>query len=343
MTAQSPPWENRLLSMAYEALTHHHAEGIQTEKIAPQAREEVLEFAYRRAEAITKAHSRTFYLASALLPVEKRRAIRALYAFCRVSDDLVDGDPNASQSALESWREIALGDHADEIDLVALAWADTRHRYQIPLKLGEQLIDGIAEDLSPANYETFEDLSAYCYRVASTVGLMAMHIIGFRGKQAIPYAIKLGVALQLTNILRDVGEDWVAGRLYLPREELAEFGLTPEDIGAGVTDERWSAFLQFQIARNRQLYAEAMPGIAYLNPEGRFAIAAAAELYQAILEDICAHEGDIFNRRAHISLVGKLRRLPGIWWRSRFGYPARDVERAFVSLPKSGKLGCKGL
>lgn len=343
MTAQSPPWEHRLLSMAYEALAHHSAEVNSAASRTSIAHTELLEFAYRRAEAITQEHSRTFYLASALLPAEKRRAMRALYAFCRVSDDLVDGDPNASRGTLESWRRISLGEAADESDLVALAWTDTRHRYQIPVKLGEQLIDGIAEDLTPARYETFDDLSAYCYRVASTVGLMAMHIIGFQGEQAVPYAIKLGVALQLTNILRDVGEDWEAGRLYLPREELDAFGLAPDDIAAGVTDHRWGAFLRFQIERNRQLYSEAMPGINYLKPEGRFAIGAAADLYKAILDDIYANQGDVFNRRAHIGLAGKLRRLPGIWWRSTFGYPTRQLERSLASVRSGEKLSSEGL
>ena len=339
MTAQSPPWENRLLSMAYEALTFHPSETSGAFDRLPRAHDDLLELAYQRAEAITREHSRTFYLASGLLPAEKRRAMRALYAFCRVSDDLVDGDPNASRGAVERWRKTALTDQAGENDLVALAWTDTRLRYRIPVKLGEQLIDGVTEDLEPVRYETFDDLSAYCYRVASTVGLMAMHIIGFQGEQAIPYAIKLGVALQLTNILRDIGEDWESGRLYLPREELP-IGLSIEEIAAGKKDPRWRAFLQFQIARNRQLYAEALPGIAYLHPEGRFAVAAAAELYQAILDDISTHQMDVFNRRAHLGLWGKLSRLPGIWWRSRFGYSAQGSN---VPLQKREKLGSKGL
>ena len=152
-----------------------------------------------------------------------------------------------------------------------------------------------------------------CYGVASTVGLMAMHIVGFEDTRAIPFAVKLGVALQLTNILRDVGEDWRAGRLYLPQEELAEFGLSEADIAAGQIDDRWRAFMRFQIERTRELFLEAMPGIALLDPDGRFAIAASAELYRSILEDIELHDYDVFSRRAHINTWGKVRRLPGIW------------------------------
>ena len=117
-------------------------------------------------------------------------------------------------------------------------------------------------------YHTFGELTTYAYGVASTVGLMSMHIIGFAGEQAIPYAIKLGVALQLTNILRDIGEDWRAGRLYLPMDEMAAFGLSEADLDRGRVDDRWRALMRFQIERNRRLYAEANPGIALLNREG---------------------------------------------------------------------------
>jgi phytoene synthase len=184
----------------------------------------------------------------------------------------------------------------------------------VPVRYGEQLIDGVARDLTQSRYQTFEELAAYCYAVASTVGLMSMHVIGYAGAHAIPYAIKLGVALQLTNILRDVGEDWQAGRLYLPHEDLAQFGLQEEDIARGEVTDNWRAFMRYQIARNRLLYAEAAPGIALLDRDGRFAIGAAAGLYQGILQDIEAHDYDVFSRRAFVSKWGKLRRLPGIWW-----------------------------
>ena len=144
-------------------------------------------------------------------------------------------------------------------------------------------IDGVARDLDQARYATFDDLTAYAYGVASTVGLMSMRIIGYRSAAAIPYAIKLGVALQLTNILRDVGEDWRAGRVYLPADELAAFGLSEEDVARGQVDDRWRDFMRFQIERNRRLYAEAWPGIELLNEDGRFAIAAAGDLYRRIL------------------------------------------------------------
>lgn len=314
MSAQTLSWENQLLAWAYEALesrfhTVDSLHGSMTDA-------ETLERAYRYCETLTRAHSHTFYLASGLLPTDKRRAIRALYAFCRISDDLVDQSGSELRGRLEAWRNRALGAYPNQDDPVALAWADTRARYHIPLGYAEQLISGVARDLTQMRYTTFDELAAYCYGVASTVGLMVMHIIGFASLQAISYAIKLGVALQLTNILRDVGEDWRGGRLYLPQDELAAFGLTEASIAAGRIDDRWRDFMRFQIERTRQLYAHAMPGITLLNRDGRFAIVAAAELYKGILDDIEAHDYDVFSRRACVSTWGKLRRLPSIWWRS---------------------------
>jgi 15-cis-phytoene synthase len=286
--------------------------------------------AYERCQAITRENSKTFFMASSLLPEEKRKAIQALYAFCRVSDDLVDRPDNdpagqPTRTTLESWRQMIVFGRtlSDGIystgRAVSLAWTDVRRRFCIPLGYVEQLIDGLALDLSQARYETFSQLAEYCYGAACTVGLMSMHITGYSQREAIPYAIRLGVALQLTNILRDIGEDWRAGRLYLPLEELADFHLGEADIAAGCVDDRWRAFMRFQISRARQLYEEALPGVALLHRDGRFAIAAAGELYRAILDQIEANDYDVFRRRAATGTWGKVRLLPGIWWRANTG------------------------
>jgi len=304
-------WEPALLSRALEAW--------QSITIAaPQSLADrmLLERAYAACEQLTARHSRSFYRASGFLSREKRHAVRALYAFCRVTDDIVDcPDCNARQS-LSEWRRIALTTEPPADNLVAVAWADARQRYGIPLRLTEQLIDGVARDLEPTRYATFDDLTIYAYGVASTVGLMSMRIVGYRNAGAIPYAIKLGVALQLTNILRDVGEDWRSGRVYLPADELARFDLTEVDLARGQIDDRWRAFMQFQIERNRRLYMEAWPGIHLLNEDGRFAIAAAGDLYRRILDDIEAHDYNVFMRRAHVSTPRKLLSLFNLWWNS---------------------------
>lgn len=312
MVAQTRTWESRLLTLASEAW--HVGAFVGN---SPIADEKILQDAYTYCDRVTAKHSRSFYMASSLLPIEKRNAVRALYAFCRITDDIVDCQDGPVQEKLDQWHSRAFSNHPPLDDLAALAWADARLRYQIPLRYAEQLVEGVSRDMVQDRYATFEDLATYSYGVASTVGLMSMHIIGFSGAEAIPYAIKLGLALQITNILRDVGEDWRRGRLYLPQEELAEFGLTEDDIAAGVVDEKWRAFMRFQIDRNRQLYEEAWAGIAMLHEDGRFAIAAAAGLYQGILDAIEDNDYDVFNHRAYIGTWGKLRRLPGLWWRSR--------------------------
>ena len=313
MTAvTTSPWEHQLLDWAHEGVDSHagaHEQPLPVESLLGQA--------YTYCTALTRVHSRTFFLASGLLPAERRPAVRALYAFCRVTDNVVDQAGGDAPERLEAWRRRALAHTAAADDPVALAWTDARLRYGIPRRYAEQLIEGVSRDLRPARYASFEDLAAYCYGVASTVGLMAMHIIGFAGPEAIPYAVKLGVALQLTNILRDVGEDWRAGRVYLPQDELALFGLCDADLAEGAVSERWRAFMRYQIDRNRTLYAEAAPGIALLAQEGRLAITAAAELYRAILGQIEANDMDVFSRRARVSGLGKVQRLPGIWWKAK--------------------------
>lgn len=315
MQLQTHAWEHALLSLAHEA--RHTDVPVRELKVDPQT----LARAYEYCESVIAVHSRSFHLASSLLPREKRRAARALYAFCRTTDDIVDRGDGNEQERLAAWRRRILLTNPPVDDLVALAWTDTRLRYAVPVRYAEQLIDGVAKDLEKVRYQTFDELAAYCYRVASTVGLMSMHIIGYAGQHAVPYAIKLGVALQITNILRDVAEDWRADRLYLPQADLASFDLSEDDIARGAergeVTPRWREFMRYQIDRNRRLYAEAMPGIALLDRDGRFAIAAAAELYCGILTDIEAHDYDVFSRRASLSKWAKLRRLPAIWWHSR--------------------------
>ena len=309
---QAHAWEPSLISLAYEAVNS----GAPSRGEVRYDRDK-LNHAYDHAASLTSANSRSFYLASAFLPAHKRRGARALYGFCRVCDDIADGFSGQPKAQLEKWRQRALSASPPADDPVAVAWADTRRTFGIPQRYAEQLIDGVARDLYQTRYETFEDLATYSYGVASTVGLMSMHIIGFAGSEAIPYAIKLGVALQTTNILRDVGEDWRMGRIYLPLEDLERFHLTEEDVAAGRVDNRWRAFMRFQIERNRQLYEEARPGIKMLEADGRFATAAAADIYGAILADIEAHDYDVFRRRAYVGSGRKLRMLPRIWWRSR--------------------------
>lgn len=307
-TVPAYTWEDTLRSLAEEAEV-----AVGAVRPSPAYDQSVLRHAYAACDRLTATHSRTFYLASGLLSPAKRCAIRALYSFCRRADNIVDGGTPDAAGQLDAWRTQATIAAPPCDDLVAVAWSDTRRRYGIPPRYADQLIDGIACDLTCRRYATFNDLAAYAYGVASTVGLMSLHIIGYTSADAIPYAIKLGIALQLTNILRDVREDWTLGRIYLPLDELVAYRLTQADLATGRVDARWRAFMGFQIARARRLYAEAWPGIALLHHDGRFAIAAAGGLYRAILDGIERHDYDVFHRRAHVSAAGKLRRLPGLW------------------------------
>ncbi|NWF68860.1 MAG: phytoene/squalene synthase family protein [Chloroflexi bacterium] len=313
MTLQIQSWEYRLLDWAHKPLSEDKA------RVTVQAESSELHAAYAVCADLTRLHSRTFYIASGLLPTEKRSAARALYAFCRITDNIIDDAPDSKTrlTQLEAWRRIVMSPIAPTNQPVALAWAEARSRFAIPRGYAQQLIEGVARDLVQTRYANFDQLAEYAYGVASTVGLMAMHITGYSSDRAIPYAVKLGVALQLTNILRDVAEDYRNGRLYLPQDELSAYNLSERDIEDGVVDDRWRAFMRFQVERTRRLYDEAQPGIALLDADGRFAIAAASTLYRAILDDIEAHDYNVFLRRAHLSLGGKLRRLPAIWWMSR--------------------------
>jgi phytoene synthase len=270
--------------------------------------------AYAVCEAITRHHSKSFFLATAFLPSEKRRAIRALYAFCRWSDDIVDLPQNDIGYSLEGWASHAYDDPDNTpLDPVLMAWNDTRRRYHLDPALIDDLLAGVRMDLTIKRYATFDDLWTYCYRVASTVGLLSMQIIGYE-EGATPYAIKMGVALQLTNILRDVGEDARRGRIYLPQDELKQFGLRDQDILLGIMDDRWCRLMKFQVERAHRLYEEAWDGIALLNGEGRYAVAAACAIYRAILPVLERNGYDNQNQRAFVPTSQKLFMLPSIWW-----------------------------
>jgi phytoene synthase len=303
-------WENQLLALAGN-IPHPRTRPF----FSYWAGDASLRKAYQQAEKITALHSKSFYLASSLLPEEKRSAVRALYAFCRTVDDIVDETSQADRDAqLDYWRAIVETGSYNGSDLVAAAWADTLTRYHIPRHYALQLIDGVARDLSQTRYSTFDDLATYCYGVASTVGLMSMYIVGFEDSKAVPFAIKLGVALQMTNILRDIGEDYKNGRLYLPREELVFHGIHESDIAQGRLTENWRQFMRFQVERTRQLYKESRTGIKMLEQEGRLAIRAASVFYEGILDEIEKNDYDVFSRRASLGAIGKLRRIPALVW-----------------------------
>ena len=280
--------------------------------------------AYAHCRQVTRDASKSFFLAAALLPTHKRMAVEALYAFARTSDDVVDEQANPV-TALEDWLSCLHGMTTSQ-DPVLRAWQDTSTRYALPQALADELLTGVGMDLTISRYRTFDELQLYCYRVASVIGLISMHIIGHE-TDAEPYAIQLGTALQLTNILRDVGEDAARGRIYLPLEDLERFGLCEDDILNGIQDQRFRALMFWEIERAEHLYQASWPGIRLLHHDGQFAVAAAALLYRAILPKIVANDFDVFSRRAFVSTGEKLLMLPRIWFR------LRALQRGNLLLP----------
>ncbi|NSW56390.1 MAG: phytoene/squalene synthase family protein [Armatimonadetes bacterium] len=302
-------WEDRLTAEALSSLQGtSHAPAV-------SASPAELELAFSVCRRITFEHSRTFFFASALLPAQKRRAVRALYAFCRSTDDIVDEKGVDAAERMRSWRDAVAAPVPPPDHPVLLAWSHVRTQYRIPDTLPAKLIESVSRDLHQTRYSSFDDLVDYCYGVASTVGLMSMKIIGFSGEEAAPYALKLGIAMQLTNILRDVAQDYGMGRIYLPQDELNAYGIDETHLAQGVVNENWRRFMRFQIDRARRLYSEARPGIPMLSADGQFAIAAASELYAGILGQIERQGYDVFSRRAQVPQLAKACRLPGIYLR----------------------------
>ena len=223
---------------------------------------------------IVRTHARTFWLASRFLPPQKRRAAFALYAFCRVADDIVDVGArspalNVTQLLLSYRRELDAALEGRPSGPVFRELSAAGERYDVPASVLHELLDGVARDCAPIAYARWSELSRYCEGVASSVGEMCTYVFGVPGDaatraRALWHARTLGVAMQLTNILRDVGEDARNGRCYIPREDLERFGLTYDHVlrGAIGTNEQWTALMRFEIARARELYAQAMPGIA---------------------------------------------------------------------------------
>ena len=284
------------------------------------------EEAYELCRQITAKYSKTFYLGTLLMSEAKRRAIWAIYVWCRRTDELVDG-PQAqftNEDTLAGWEQqlesVFAGNPIDDADV---ALVDTLRQFPLDIQPFRDMIAGQRMDLYRSRYETFEELRLYCYRVAGTVGLMSTTVMGVDSQlstapwhqaQVLPnpikQAISLGIANQLTNILRDVGEDARRGRIYLPLEDLGAFNYTESDLMNGVVDERWRALMQFQIERARKFYTEAEEGISVLSPDARWPVWAALMLYRKILDVIEENRYDVFRQRAYVPTARKLSCLP---------------------------------
>lgn len=283
--------------------------------------------AYTHCRFITREYAKTFYMATRLLPNKKQRSIFAIYALCRFIDDLVDEAEDLVLKKqltneqiiqmLESWKEQLQRTYSGEVieHPILLAMSDTLRQYHIPIELPFELMEGVCMDLTKNRYANFEELYTYSYKVASVVGLMVSEVFGYKDKKALDHAVSLGIAMQLTNILRDIGEDLNRDRIYLPQDELAQFGITEQDLFAHRIDDKFKAFMEFQIQRAERYYEDSDKGIPMLSRDSHYPVAMARLNYSKILNRIRENEYQVFTQRAYLSTAEKLSIIPKIWWR----------------------------
>jgi len=282
--------------------------------------------AYEVCRHITAKYAKTFYLGTMLTSRPKRRALWALYAWCRRTDELVDGvhaETTTPDTLLDWEKQLEAAFAGKATNAPDLALADTIKRYPIAIQPFKDMVAGMRMDLSYDRYQTFDDLHLYCYRVAGTVGLMSAAVMGFETSDpnviatATEAAIALGVAMQLTNILRDIGEDAERGRIYLPLEDLRNFNYSEQDLFNCVVDERWENLMQFQVQRARQFYTQAEKGISALCRDSRWPVWSSLMLYRNILNAIEQNNYEVFGKRAYVSTSNKLITLPWAWLRAQ--------------------------
>jgi len=266
-----------------------------------------LEESKAHCRAIAKGRARNFYYSFVLLPPGKKDAMCAMYAFMRYCDDLSD-EPGATRTAMDRWRDALTEALAGRPDASPVwpAFLDAVARYRIPHQYFYDMIDGVASDLEPRPFESFGELYQYCYRVASVVGLTTIHIFGFDSPEAPLLAEKCGIAFQLTNILRDIREDAGLGRIYLPQEDLARFGVSPDDLKNLRRTDAFERFMEFQIGRARAYYGESAPLTAMIHADSRKAMRALIAIYRSLLERIAESPADVLTRRVSLPTSQKI-------------------------------------
>jgi phytoene synthase len=260
---------------------------------------------------LTRRSRSNFYYAFLTLPRRRRDALYAVYAFCRTVDDVADlgSDPAAQRAGLDAWRrDVArcFEPGPPPEHPIARQLAEAVRTYPIPRAALEAIIEGCAMDLDRVRFETAEDLYPYCYRVASAVGLCCIEIFGYTDPRARDYAVHLGTALQLTNILRDVGADAREGRVYLPQRDLREFGVSEADLVAGRHDERFVRLMEHQAARARRFYALAAEAYPVVDARSLIAAQIMGGIYRALLDEIVARRFAVFGDRITLSAGRKV-------------------------------------
>ncbi len=286
-----------------------------------------LDQAYEICRKETQQWAKTFYLGTLLLPQEKRKAIWAIYVWCRRTDEIMDSVEASTKSQdelsdnLDEWEEntksVFKGNIKSELDSVLL---DTIEKYPQSIQPYLDMIDGQRMDLNKFRYKDFDELKLYCYRVAGTVGLMTQNVMGIDSAytsapwSAMPdpseAAIALGIANQLTNILRDVGEDRHRGRIYLPQADIEKFNYSEEELLKGKINNQWKALMNFQLTRAREWFQKSEDGIKWLSSDARWPVWTSLRLYRGILDSIERLDYDVFNNRAFVKNSVKALEIP---------------------------------
>ena len=286
-----------------------------------------LDQAYEICRKETQQWAKTFYLGTLLLPQEKRKAIWAIYVWCRRTDEIMDSVEASTKSQdelsdnLDEWEEntknVFKGNIKSELDSVLL---DTIEKYPQSIQPYLDMIDGQRMDLNKFRYKDFDELKLYCYRVAGTVGLMTQNVMGIDSAytsapwSAMPdpseAAIALGIANQLTNILRDVGEDRHRGRIYLPQADIEKFNYSEEELLKGKINNQWKALMNFQLTRAREWFQKSEDGIKWLSSDARWPVWTSLRLYRGILDSIERLDYDVFNNRAFVKKSVKALEIP---------------------------------
>lgn len=294
-----------------------------------------LDRSYADAERVTASWARSFYFASRFVPVAKRRAIYALYDYCRYADNLVDLRGNRPVAAVRhdlamlgaTVRALHAGAEAEHPRWLALG--DTLRRHAVPLAPLIELLDGVATDLGPVEMRTFADLERYSYQVAGVVGLMLGPVLGAERRGFDAHGVRLGIAMQLTNVLRDVGEDLGEGRVYLPADELAAFGLDRAALERREVTPEFRRFMAFQVRRARQHFAAGDAVVDLFPQDGsRLTVRLMQRTYAGILDAIERQDYDVFRSRAHVSSPRKLAILGRTLWQDRLSWAAMPREQS---------------
>jgi phytoene synthase len=283
-----------------------------------------LQMAYNECRVVTRQEAKNFYFAFLTLPASKRRAIYVAYTFCRYCDDAVDQAASHEEklATLTELKDELRQTYAGDPDkLLFLALADVAEKYDIPEEYFQEVILGVESDLVKTRYENFEELKRYCYQVASVVGLICIQIFGYQDPKAKEYAADLGLAMQLTNISRDVKEDWEFGRIYLPQDEMARFGYSEADLEEGRVNDAFIELMRFQAQRAREYFDSGFKLLPYLSRRSRACPAVLGRLYQKVLEGIEDANYDVLSRRVSLSTGQKLRLTAKTWAGSMLPLP----------------------